>query len=811
MRWLALLLILYVCSCKPKEDLNSLYDRTRDTFIGGELNKALDEADRGQRLAASQHDLKQQWRFRLLRAEILPFNRRPEEMLVGLADPVPQDPSFGALATRKTMLEGQAHALLKNREKGAELLEQAHRAAEQANDQKLLVEIENLQGPVVGGLRTPADGERILMSALDRAKALQSRFLQASVLINLGFLRLRMSRWEEAASYFERALATAEPRWLLMYPMAQNQLAICYQRMGDYDRAIAIQKEAIAMDERTGVKVYLLGALTSIGDSYLSKGEFGEAIPYLQRALTLAGELGDDRLAAFSAGELCDVYIELHDWLNADALNQAAIRLKQESKIDTTYYNLRYSADIAAGKGELDRAVPLYKQVLATNNADPDVLCDAHKGLGMIAWRRRDLAGAAREFEAAIDLVEKTRSEMQRTEFKLPFLSGGIKLYRAYGDLLLEQGQTERALAIADSSRAQVLAERSGVAPVRRLPPGAYANLARTSGAVLLSYWLAPERSHVWVVTPRDIQHVALPAAGEIERLVTEYQGAIERQLADPLRPRLPAGEKLYQLLIAPVRQYLPPGSRVVLVTDGAMHGLNLEALPVPGEPAHYLIQDLTFEIVPSLSAATSAPAKPSATGLLLLGDPVFNDRTLPPLAAAAREIDAVRRHFAPAEQVVLPRESATPQAFLAAARAPFAAIHFTAHALANREQPLQSAVLLSGGKLYARDVMDLPLKADLVTVSACRGAGERAYSGEGLVGFAWAFLRAGARNVIASLWDVNDQSTAGLMESLYRELAAGKRPVDALRAAKLAMIQAPGNLRKPYYWAPFQLYTVAP
>jgi CHAT domain-containing protein len=119
--------------------------------------------------------------------------------------------------------------------------------------------------------------------------------------------------------------------------------------------------------------------------------------------------------------------------------------------------------------------------------------------------------------------------------------------------------------------------------------------------------------------------------------------------------------------------------------------------------------------------------------------------------------------------------------------------------------------VLLSGGKLYARDVMDLPLHADLVTVSACRGAGQRAYSGEGLVGFAWAFLHAGARHVIAGLWDVNDQSTAGLMNSLYRELAAGKRPADALRTAKLAMIESKGNLKKPYYWAPFQLYTVAP
>jgi CHAT domain-containing protein len=160
---------------------------------------------------------------------------------------------------------------------------------------------------------------------------------------------------------------------------------------------------------------------------------------------------------------------------------------------------------------------------------------------------------------------------------------------------------------------------------------------------------------------------------------------------------------------------------------------------------------------------------------------------------------------------VVLRRAAATSQAYRDAQPGRFRAIHFTAHATANRESPLDSAVLLSRGKLYARDVMDLPLTADLVTVSACRGVGLRNYSGEGLVGFAWAFLHAGARHVIAGRWDVNDQSTSALMDVLYREVAAGKRSSEALRGAKLAMIESRGNLRKPYYWAPFQLYTVAP
>jgi CHAT domain-containing protein/tetratricopeptide (TPR) repeat protein len=811
MRWFALFLILCGCSVRPNQDLDVAFAEARGSLQAGDLDPALRQGDNGLRLAAARHDLKHEWQFRLLRCEILAFNRRPEEMLSSLADPIPPDPAFAVLAARKLMIEGQAQALLSHLEKANDLFSQAHRAAEALNAQELLAEIEIQQGPVLQKIYGTVQGERLLFEALERAKGVHSRFLQANILLNLGSIRSRNNRWEEAASLYEQSVSVADPRWKVLYSVAQSALGIAYQNLGEYDRAIAIQKEAIAHDERTGAKKYLLIALRSIGETYLNKDELREAIPYLERALSLAGEIGSDSDAAIAAGNLCAVYIELGDWKNAETLNQTALRFKKSAKLNTTYYNLGYAADIAAGSGDPARAVQLYRQAIVEGKDDPTVLQDAHKGLGMVAWRGHDTAGAAREFETAIELIEKARSEVVRTEFKLPFLAGGIRLYRSYVDLLLEQGQPERALAVADSSRAQVLAEHSGAGPIRRLPPGAYSRLARNSGAVLVSYWLAPTRSHVWVVTPREVHHVPLSGAPEIETLVAQYRGAIERQLADPLRTRIPAGEKLYQMLVAPVRPYLPAGARVLLLPDGVLHSINFETLTVPGEPARYLIQDLTFETVPSLSAASTAPAKPSPTGLLLLGDPVLDDHTLPPLAAASREITGVRQHFAPSDQVVLTRDSATPQAFVAAAKSPFAMIHFTAHALANLERPLESAVLLSRGKLYARDVMDLPLSADLVTLSVCHGAGQRTYSGEGLVGFAWAFLRAGARNVIAGLWDVNDQSTAGFMDAMYGELAAGKRPAEALRAAKLAMIESKGNLKKPYYWAPFQLYTVAP
>jgi tetratricopeptide (TPR) repeat protein len=767
MRWFALLLLLSGCA-RSSKDLDSEFAQARASLQDGDLDKAIGQADHGFRQAVLRQDVMRQWRFRFLRCDILAMSHRAEEIVLELADPIPQTPAYAGLAARKLMLEGQAQSLLSNQAGAEALLDRARQAAEAANAQDVLVETDIIRGPIVGQLRGAEQGERILARALKTAQASHAHFSEANILMNLGVIRSRKNRWEEAANLFEQALAVSETRWKILYPAIQNNLAVCYQNLGDFDRAIAIQRAAIALDERTGAKVYLLGALRSIGESYLNQRKFREAIPYLKRALTLYGEMGSASEGALSAGNLANVYIELGDWPNAEALNQTAIRLKQSAKSQTLYYNRLNAGRIAAGKGDPDQAVRLYKQVLSEAKDDPSAVWEAHMWLGVAAAGRQDSTLAAQEFETAVELVERTRADMLRTEFKLPFLTRVIELYQRYVDTLLAQGRVEQALAVADSSRAQVLAERSGAAPARRLAPGSFSRIAAASGTVLLSYWLTPAQSHVWVVTAREIHHVVLPGAAQLEPLVAQYKEATERQLADPL--------------------------------------------PVPGATPHYFISDATVEVAPSLSSAAAQTGnRPRASRLLLLGDAITNDPNFPALADAAREIAAVSGYFAQDDRSVLIRESATPQAFLAAASGPLAAIHFTAHAVANRDSPLESAVLLSGGKLYARDVMDLPLHADLVTVSACRGAGQRAYSGEGLVGFAWAFLHAGARHVIAGLWDVNDQSTAGLMNSLYRELAAGKRPADALRTAKLAMIESKGNLKKPYYWAPFQLYTVAP
>ena len=281
----------------------------------------------------------------------------------------------------------------------------------------------------------------------------------------------------------------------------------------------------------------------------------------------------------------------------------------------------------------------------------------------------------------------------------------------------------------------------------------------------------------------------------------------------------------------------------------------------------HFLIEDVTISNASSLRVLAAATAsRNNATGknknnknknkvkrsLLLVGNSVAPNDKYPELPKAAAQMESVSRHFVSSEQQIFAREQATPAAYLDSNPEQFSYIHFVAHGTASRLSPLDSAIVLSKAlskaglsqvepspagsshvasdsrpssavpsnslpsvaependtfKLYARDIIRHPLRADLVTISACYGAGERAYSGEGLVGLSWAFLRAGAHNVIGALWEATDSSTEQLMDKFYDEIDKGAPPDAALRTAKLSLLHE-SAFSNPFYWAPFQLYT---
>jgi CHAT domain-containing protein len=487
---------------------------------------------------------------------------------------------------------------------------------------------------------------------------------------------------------------------------------------------------------------------------------------------------------------------------------------------------------IAALRGDGTKAREIF-QAVERDPASPAFLkWDAQHSAARLDENQKQLDAADTEYRAALATFEAARNTLQHESLQLSFLANAESIYDDYIHFLVARGKPDDALRWADHSRARTLSEGLGIisnGAGDRAAPSALnpREISRQAKGTLLFYWLGEKQSYLWAITPQKISLFPLPPRADIESLVQRYRTALKGP-GDVLASS-EDGRALYRTLIDPAKSLLPKDAKVFILPDGSLNNLNFETLIVASPKPHYWIEDAEVTSASSLrllaasfnranaNRANARQAKRSGR-LLLIGDSVAPSREYPELPRAGQQMANVAKHFPATQEQIYQRMQATPAAYLASNPEKFSYIHFVAHGTASRLSPLDSAIVLSKSaaetdsfKLYARDIVQNsaqhPLHANLVTISACYSAGDRAYSGEGLVGLAWAFLRAGAHNVIAGLWDVTDASTEQLMDRFYAELEKGSTPDAALRAAKLSLLRG-SQFQNPFYWAPFQLYT---
>jgi CHAT domain-containing protein len=757
-------------------------------------------------------------KLRLLNAQcLLAGNRIDDAWAVLLSGEIRGSP-HAVIGARRRMLEA---AVLNRRDRFGEAdaaFEDAWAKASAAADSDTLIEIQLSRALSYARRQDLARGRVFLDSAHDLALRHNDGYHQAAALLNIALFAAKRSRFDEAALTLQRVLAQCERRsdTGIIRAAALGNLSMCYSRLGDFERAIEMRRQAIAFQEKAGLRLYLSQSFGEMGYLHLLAGDAAQAAPWFEKASNLAQATGAGTETALWQGGLAQALTLAGDLDAAEQATRQALKLRSAIKDPGGEAWIRLTeARIAARRGRQDDAIHVLRNVLSSTE-EAQLAWEAHADLAQIFSGLGQPILARRHHREALRLIEHTTSELLRTEYQITFLSRLIGFYQSFVQALIDDGQDRRALEVADATHARTLAERlRSRSPLRpKSSAAAFQQMARSSGAVILSYWLSPHGSNVWAITGDGIQRRRLPPESEIRKLVDLHSMSIDR-LDDPVTLASSAAARLYDAVVAPVHEFIPRGSKVILVPDGPLHNINFETLVAAAPKPHYWIEDVTISVAPSLGVLE----RDDNTGigpddrLLLIGDPHQADPAYPELRFASDEVKNIRQRFPNLN--LHTRGNATPASYLKSASREYAVIHFAAHAEANRVSPMDSAIILSPEtgryKLYSRDVIELPIAAKLVTLSACRGAGARTYSGEGLVGFAWAFLDAGARNVIAGLWDVSDRSTAALMARLYEGTATEKAdPAEALRRAKLSLLHAKGPGARPWYWGPFQTYTRA-
>ena len=750
------------------------------------------------------------WKFKIQYITVLIRQNDKAGAAELLRDTVP--PAFHELNPRYEYLRGylsrrekDAPAAIRYLAKAATLARTEHDAVTEGDALSLLASLQ--------------DDKKVelLNRALVIARTNRLENLEEGTLSNLGNAMHDLGRYSAGVSYLLQAVPIAERRKERYLEAAiQDNLGECYLSLGDLYEASESLNKAQSLVIESDPPSLRADINMGLGTVSSMRRENAEAVKEFTKAFSIVQKDSTLELYVPSAEKLAAALIEQHQLAEAERYNNLAYAALQRepNNYQLAWYELN-QADIAAQRKQARQAEELYHKVLRMQVGElADARWSAFARLAELESEMGHLTEARTNFEDALSAIEDNRLKQTATKFQITFLSSLIRFYQRYVAFLVSVKRSADALAVADSSRASVLTQglRSNrknahfISQVREQ--------ARLSNSALLFYWLAPGASYLWLIAPdgEDFRYV-LPAEEQISAEVQNYSRAIQ-SAEDPLKSRAKLGSHLYQTLVAPAAGHLPAGTRIIVLPDGALHGLNFETLLVKSassDAVHYWLDDVTLSIAPSLSILLDRKRSvPNSGRALIIGNASYAGDKYQPLPESGKEVADLTQLFGKANSTVKTQGEAIPDAYQKAHPESFSFIHFSAHVEANERTPLDSAIILSPGEygnrqLYAHLIQDTPIHADLVTISGCNSAGKKVLAGEGMVGFAWAAFQAGANNALTSLWEVDDESTTNLMHNFYSEVMKGTAYDKALHEAKMRMRT---KYKKPYYWAPFQLYS---
>ncbi len=660
----------------------------------------------------------------------------------------------------------------------------------------------------------------LFLSGLHLAQRDKNTFLSMQLLGNLGVLALRSERYEQASGLFEQAATLSSSlNARLALEKYQGNVGYSLYGAGDFIRALSSFRAATEKAEILGASIDEVRWLINTAlCEFVLKQNAAAGVDF-RRALGKAEAIANQEV-------LGDAQLNLGLFLMTEQPGEA----KQHADIALSLARSR------GNKPEEFAAEMLHGSILAEHGdrrqGRRELLgLTLHRDLApSLRWRVEDELGKVAEaeheeraadiwFQRALDTFHRQRRSLTTIDFQLPFRENASDVLNDYLEHLIANGREWEALRVLDGSLAETLDDvPRGMLPQGKQISGAELgqHLAEQLGGTVLVYRVRPQHTYLWAIGEHRRGFYRLQGGTTLHGLLEQHQAAVAAS-RDLIGPAGEAAHALFDALVAPARTVIGDSDRVFLETDETLTGLNFETLLTPGVKPHFWIEDVAITNTRSLwqleREFRSVPVKnDKVPSLLLMG--AANARPYPDLPHASEEMARVASHFARKDRTVLTGEQATPLAYEQGRPGEFTYLHFVAHAEADALDPMQSAIVLGAPagaenrfRLLARDVLRQPLHAELVTLSACYGSGARSYSGEGLVGLAWAFQRAGARHVIGALWEVSDVTTPALMDRLYEELGHGVPPDRALRAAKLTLLHGSGVVRKPFYWAPFTLY----
>ena len=706
---------------------------------------------------------------------------------------------------------------------------------------------------------SPGRAARLLGSALLSTMASgdtagQIRFLE---LIGRGFEEV--NRNTEALRFFERAskLADAEKDSGLPF-MAYEGKAQALFALGRADEAKTVLENALGKARLKRNRGHEARLLILLGEMASQTGDRKQAIADLEDAAQISKRVQFFRTEADAMFGLATLYRDAGDLLTAEA--RATDGLVASQRVGDRYYvprNLTMLADLKARRGRVSEASAFYEQAedviesMLISQDEPYWNSSVAASMSQTYLQHFELLTNSGDVPGAFQVLERVRGRTLAWALEdrkaVPTAESGqtASLETDIAELQVQLMQTnspeqhEQLMdRLVEYERRLGLAWTKGDAPGHGLPvqPASLSKLQEglQPDEVLLEYVLDDPTSFCVVVSQKGANVRALPAGRkEIENLSQQFVSEIRTKGTGA-----ELSKRLYAMLVKPLPE-AATATRFIIAPDAILNLLPFEALrDTQGE---YLLKSRVISYVPSGTILNmlrrSGKRQLAPRPLLAVGDVEYENQggsgRRIPLPASVRgriergiaDLSGIGLHDLPetraeveeigkivgSDAVILLGKDATETGFKKQPLDQFRILHLAVHGFADTQYPERSALVLgtdpqSGddGLLQVREIVRLRLNAELTTLSACDSGVGKLQGQEGISNLVEAFLVAGSKSVVASLWSADDTFASALMEQFYRHLARDEDTSSALRNAKLDLLARYGDQVSPFYWAAF-------
>jgi CHAT domain-containing protein/Tfp pilus assembly protein PilF len=670
----------------------------------------------------------------------------------------------------------------------------------------------------------------------------------AVLFTNLGILEKNMKKYTEAQKYLEKARSI----WKSLYPEGHPNEAFVISNIGrlllekkDFEKSNEAFEQALQIYLKTYSNKHpeVANTYNLLATSYLRNNQTKQALEHIQKALISNSNRFEDTDIGKSpsANDYLSHTTFLYSlMLKADALEQLyttkSIKIKdlksaiQNIQIaDTLLNRVRQNATSKADKLLLGQiSAELYE-----------------KGIRICYLLAQESQQKKKYYTQAFYFSEKAKaivllesiSESKAKSFgniPQPLLEeeNNIKVEITFLEQQIAQRPAEHILQEYKSRLFELNRRYEALQQKLEKEYPEYYNLKYSSQVVsveslqnkldnqtvILSYVLGEQYTYILMITRKNIQIYRFQKPEDLEGDITLILNAIK---FSNFKLFTKAAYKLYKDIFP---RNLPKHiTNVVIVQDGRLSTLPIEVLidkPFVSKNSSsdfsslaYLIKKRSFSYSYSATLWHQNLGKSGnqQQNIALIAPINFGDdvSALPGTEKEINEIAGICR-LKKFKVNALLKQEAQKQVLKSLNLKDFSVLHFATHGFVDETSPELSQVFLfkneqEDGNLFAGEIYNLRLDADLVTLSACEVGLGTVSKGEGLIGLSRAFLYAGAKNLVVSLWKVSDESTARLMIYFYTNHLGNPNTTyaQAMRVAKNQLIQDK-QYAKPYYWAAF-------